>query len=120
MKKNINSTKPEYYFSAEKCFITELSNTPDDPDLSIAKARVEPGITTSWHRLQHTTERYCILSGEGLAEVGDAEPKNVKKGDVVIIPPLYKQRITNTGSEDLIFLAICSPRFIEDNYQQIE
>ncbi len=110
----------EYYFSSERCFITELSNTPDDPELSIAKARVERGITTHWHKLKGTTERYCILSGEGVAEVGESEPQTVVPGDVVIIPPGCKQRITNTGREDLVFLAICTPRFLEEHYQAIE
>ena len=45
--------KKEFYTS-EKCYITELSNTPDDPDVSIARARVEPGVTTRWHRLKGT------------------------------------------------------------------
>jgi mannose-6-phosphate isomerase-like protein (cupin superfamily) len=38
---------------------------------------------------------------------------------VVIIPPHCWQRITNNGAEDLIFLAICSPRFLPENYQPI-
>jgi oxalate decarboxylase/phosphoglucose isomerase-like protein (cupin superfamily) len=30
------------------------------------------------------------------------------------------QRITNTGAEDLVFLAICSPRFSQDVYEDID
>jgi mannose-6-phosphate isomerase-like protein (cupin superfamily) len=33
-----------------------------------------------------------------------------------MIPPDTRQRIRNTGVGDLIFLAICSPRFQEKNY----
>ena len=29
------------------------------------------------------------------------------------------QRITNTGEDDLIFLAICSPRFVPDAYEPL-
>ena len=54
-----NSVK-EFYIS-EKCHITELSNSPDDPEASIARARVEPGVTTRWHWLEGTTERYHII-----------------------------------------------------------
>ena len=71
----------EYYFESEGCYITELSNNASDPDLSIAQARVTPGVTTAWHRLKNTTERYCILSGTGLVEVGDDAPKEVTIGD---------------------------------------
>jgi len=118
MSLDLKSKLDEYYFESEGCYITELSNSEDDPDLSIARARVEPGVTTSWHRLKNTTERYCILSGVGIAEVGEATQRKVGSGDVVLIPPMQRQRITNIGKEDLIFLAICTPRFEEHNYEQ--
>jgi mannose-6-phosphate isomerase-like protein (cupin superfamily) len=108
------------YFFAEGCFITELSNSPDDPELSIARARVEPGQTTRWHYLLGTTERYVIVEGVGLVEVGDLPGREVSVGDTVIIPAGARQRIRNTGSEDLVFLAICSPRFSEKAYVGIE
>lgn len=109
----------EYYFESEGCYITELSNSETDPDLSIAKARVTAGVTTAWHRLKNTTERYCILSGVGSVEVGDDQPKEVRAGDVVIIPPMVRQRITNIGEEDLIFLALCTPRFLFEHYEHL-
>jgi len=104
------------YFFVEGCYINELSNSGLDPDVSIARARLTAGVTTQWHRLNGTTERYVILQGEAEVELDECAPKQVKIGDVVIIPPQTKQRITNTGEEDLIFLAICSPRFQEKNY----
>ena len=47
-------------------------------------------------------------------------PTDVAVGDVVLIPPMCRQRIANTGAEDLIFLAICTPRFTMDAYEDIE
>ena len=58
----------EYWFE-EGCFITEWLNTPDDPALSIARARVTPGVTTRLHRLAGTVERYVILEGQGRVEL---------------------------------------------------
>ncbi len=107
------------YFFAEGCFITELSNTPNDPEVSIARARVEPGKTTKWHSLEGVTERYVILEGIGRVEVENIEPAEVTIGDVVIIPPQAQQRITNIGEGDLVFLAICSPRFNESAYVSV-
>ena len=121
MKASIrNHDLEQEYFTGEQCYITELSNTGDDPELSIARARVEPGVTTRWHRLTDTTERYFILSGEGRVEIGDIPPQYVEPGDIVIIPPMCRQRITKTGQEDLVFLALCTPRFNEEAYQDIE
>ena len=105
----------EYYFE-EGCFINELSNEPDDPAVSIARARVEPGKITRWHYLRETTERYVIISGSGLVETGEQPSAPVTAGDVVLIPPGVRQRIRNAGNDDLVFLAICSPRFRPESY----
>jgi mannose-6-phosphate isomerase-like protein (cupin superfamily) len=109
----------EYYF-AEGCFITELSNSADDPGVSIARARVAPGTTTRWHRLRGISERYVIVEGTGLVEIDSMPAQEVNAGDVVIIPPEVRQRIANTGPGDLIFLAICTPRFCEDMYEDMD
>lgn len=108
------------YFTEELCHINELSNSVNDPAVSVAEARVEPGVTTRWHRLQGIVERYVILSGTGRVEVGELLPVEVQHGAVVVIPPGCPQRITNTGKDDLIFLAICSPRFEQQHYEDIE
>ena len=111
--------KTEYFFE-EGCFITELSNSESDPEVSVARARVESGKTTKWHALEGITERYLILEGRGRAEVGNIEAQVLEKGDVLIIPANTRQRITNTGGGDLIFLAICSPRFTKSTYRHLQ
>jgi mannose-6-phosphate isomerase-like protein (cupin superfamily) len=107
------------YDTAERCFINELSNTSGDPDVSIARARVETGVTTRWHRLRGIAERYVIIEGSGRVEVGGLPATDVGPGDVVLIPPGCRQRIANIGSTDLVFLAICSPRFVPEAYEDI-
>jgi mannose-6-phosphate isomerase-like protein (cupin superfamily) len=107
------------YFFAEGCFITEWWNSTADPAVSVARARVEPGVTTRWHRLRGVTERYLILEGWGRVEVGDGPPEEVGPGAGVLIPPGVRQRITNLGDADLIFLAICTPRFTLAVYEDV-
>ncbi|MCY4265576.1 MAG: cupin domain-containing protein [Gammaproteobacteria bacterium] len=109
----------EYYFK-EGCHIIEISNSPDDEIISIARARVEAGGTTRWHWLDGTFERYFITSGRAMVEVGVEPPAPVTVGDVVLIPPRTWQRIHNSGKYDLEFLAICSPPFNYENYHDIE
>lgn len=109
---------PEYWFE-EGCWIAELSNHRDDPHLSIARARVAPGDTTRWHALDGITERYVILSGHGHVELGREGPESVSAGDVVIIEPGQAQRIANIGDEDLVFLALCTPRFTPECYRDL-
>ncbi len=108
------------YATAERCRIVEVSNSADDPDVSIARARVGPGVTTRWHRLAGTAERYVILAGAGRVEVGDLPPQRVGPGDVVLIPPGRRQRIANVGAADLVFLALCTPRFRAECYEDVE
>jgi mannose-6-phosphate isomerase-like protein (cupin superfamily) len=106
--------------TAERCFITELLNRPDDPTCSLARARVAPGVTTQRHVLVGTTERYVILAGTGRVEIGDAPAFDVAPPAVVHIPAGTPQRITNTGATDLIFLCLCTPRFTAEAYQSLE
>jgi len=107
-------------YTEEGCHILELSNSPVDEALSVARARVETGVTTRFHRLAKTAERYVVLSGTGRVEVGDLAATEVAAGDVVLIPPGIEQRISNTGNEDLVFLALCTPRFRQENYQDTQ
>lgn len=116
----LNSVPEDEYYFQEGCHILELSNGEHDPAASIARARVAPGVTTRWHSLCGTSERYVILQGAGRAEVGDTAVQEVTAGDVVLIPPETRQRIANVGSQDLVFLAICTPRFTLDCYVDLE
>ena len=108
-------TSREYFFK-EGCHILEIWNDAKDSGLSIARARVAPGVKTRTHWLKGTIERYFILSGEGEVQVGSLPPTKVGAGSIVIIPEATEQSIRNSGDEDLLFLAICSPRFDPANY----
>jgi mannose-6-phosphate isomerase-like protein (cupin superfamily) len=108
------------FFIDEGCHISELSNSENDGSVSIAQARVKPGVTTRWHRLHGVIERYVILSGEGIVEIDDLPETLVQANDVVLIPSMCRQRIRNIGQQDLIFLAICSTRFTKTCYEDIE
>ncbi len=108
------------FATPERCHIIELSNSDADPGLSIARARVEPGVTTRWHRLAGIAERYVIIEGRGRAEVGDGPAHDVAPGNVVLIPAGCRQRIANIGAGDLVFLAICTPRFRAEAYEDID
>lgn len=121
MTSTIRKVNPglEYYF-VEGCYILELSNSPEDPALSIARARVMPGVTTRLHRLHGITERYVILEGSGIVNVDGNAGQPVGPGDVVIISPSSPQQISNTGTVDLVFLALCSPRFVPEAYEDID
>lgn len=105
------SSIEEFGPTDERCYISELWNQEEDDSVSVAIARVEPGIRTRLHYLEGVDERYLILSGKGLVEVDGLLPTEVEKGDLVIIPAGKNQRIKNLGDTDLVFYCICTPRF---------
>ena len=107
------------YLTDERCSIIEILNTKCYPEISIAQARVKPGISTADHSLKATDEIYYILSGRGVAKVGEVSYE-LHKGDALLISKEKKQTITNTGMDDLIFLCICTPRFVPSNYTSLE
>ncbi|MGI9221931.1 MAG: cupin domain-containing protein [Woeseiaceae bacterium] len=110
----------EEFYTEERCHILELANSDSDAGLSIARIRVEPGVTTALHSIIDTVERYVILSGSGRVAVEGLEAQDVQRNDVVIIPAGATQRITNTSDTELIFLVICTPRFEQARYQHLE
>jgi mannose-6-phosphate isomerase-like protein (cupin superfamily) len=104
----------------ERCFVLEVANDSGDEFVSIARARVEPGAATALHSLRGVAERYVIVAGIGLVEIGESDPLAVGEGDVVRIPPGTAQRITNMGSGDLVFYCVCTPPFHISCYQALE
>lgn len=105
------------FYTEERCHILELSGAAEDPELSIARARVEPGVTTQRHELS-IAERYVIASGSGVVEVGDVR-EEVGPGDVVLIPTGVPQRITNDGDVDLVFYCLCTPAWRDGVYRAL-
>lgn len=110
--------KGQEYLTDEGCHIIEILNNSDSEKVSIAQARVEPGVKTRLHTLSDTSEIYYILTGEGIATINDESQKLVV-GDCVIIQPNIPQCIENTGAVDLTFLCVCNPRFQFSNYKDV-
>jgi mannose-6-phosphate isomerase-like protein (cupin superfamily) len=104
----------------ERCHILEVANDSGDEFASISRARVGVGVTTALHLLNGVAERYLIVSGAGWVELGGLDPIVVAEGDVVRIPPGTSQRITNIGTEDLVFYCVCTPPFHPDCYRALE
>ena len=60
----IHSDKLPEWYTEERCHISEIRNSADNPAVSIARARVEPGVTTALHAVIDTVEKYFILDGK--------------------------------------------------------
>jgi mannose-6-phosphate isomerase-like protein (cupin superfamily) len=108
--------KCEEFIAGDNTILRELFN-PLKENLnlrySLAHAVVKPGDITYNHKLK-TSEVYYILQGTGVMYIDD-ETAQVKENQVIYIPPNARQRIKNTGENDLIFLCIVDPAWkVED------
>lgn len=110
---------PAEFATSERCFITEYLNRASLRCVSLARARVEPGVTTALHSVT-VDEWYLIQAGEGLMTLGSSEPFPVGPGDSVHIPPGTAQKIANEGKGDLLFFCVCVPRFTPGCYRSLE
>lgn len=101
----------------ERCLIRENYSAED---VSVAQARIKPGITTMAHHLDGVNEIYLITGGKGQVDVGDMKSIKVTKGDLIVIPAGASQRISNIGEKDLVFYCICTPKFTAESYCEEE
>lgn len=98
------------------CSLREMFNPlKDDLELrfSMAHTTLAAGDITKNHRL-HSSEMYYIIKGKGVIYI-DGESEEVKEGQAIYVPPNKKQRLKNTGNEDLVFLCMVDPAYcVED------
>jgi len=115
----IPASRGSEFATRERCFITEILNDPRAPQVSLARCRVEPGVTTELHSLS-VDEVYLVTAGRGIMEVGGGAPFEVAPGDAVTIPAGVSQRIRNPGPGELLFDCLCTPRFTPETYRALE
>jgi mannose-6-phosphate isomerase-like protein (cupin superfamily) len=86
---------------------------------SLAEATLPPGASTDAHHHPVTEELYYILRGSGYMQIG-AAARLVGPGDGIAIPPGAPHRITNTGSEELVFLCCCAPAYTHEDTVMVD
>ncbi|PKG33354.1 cupin domain-containing protein [Methanoregula sp.] len=102
------------------CELLHPDKVPEAAGLgcSIAHAIVSVGESTLPHVLDRSVELYYILEGEGEMHIGN-EQEFVRAGQIVYIPPKARQYIRNSGTGDLVFLCIVSPKWQEGDERLI-
>ena len=116
--KTFRSSNPDEFWLDERIYVREIMNSPDEPELSLARFRVPAGSTTQLHSLT-ITEWYQMESGAGIVEV-DGDKISMKAGDNLRINPGQSQRVINESREELVFQSICTPRWTPECYTNLE
>ena len=116
--KIFRSPNPDEFWLDERIYVREIMNSPEEPELSLARFRVPAGSTTQLHSLT-ITEWYLMESGAGVVEV-NGHKIAMKAGDNLRINPGQSQRVINDSSEELVFQSICTPRWTHECYTNLE
>jgi len=92
--------------------IREVAGPVSLPTLnqSLAEATVPVGGETVEHLHRNSEELYAFTSGMGRIKVG-TEERDVRAGDVVVLPPGTPHKLWNTGEEPLRLLCCCAPAY---------
>ena len=70
-----------------------------------AEVTLEPGCSLGYHEHHNESETYYILSGKGIYS-DNGTLRMVKAGDVTFTSDGQGHGMTNTGDEDLVFMAL--------------
>jgi len=87
---------------------------PKDAPFSIALATVKPGKKTLRHVHESSDEFYYITKGVGVIQL-NARRKPIEENMLIYIPAKTKHTVTNTGTQDLLILCICSPPYTHED-----
>lgn len=93
-------------------------NTLSGIRYSVSHSELKSGKKSKLHRIK-SSEVYYILHGEGTLQV-DNDFFKVSKDQAIYIAPNSKQRIENTGKDDLRFLCIVDPAWQKEDETVIE
>ena len=86
----------------------------------VKRVEVTPGQRLSLQKHDHRTEKWIIVSGEGLAVI-DGKDIPVITGSVLDVPLGAVHRIGNTGKEKLIFIEVATGDYLaEDDIVRIQ
>jgi len=85
------------YYTGEKCHITELSNTIDDPEVSIARARVEPGVTHNGTGLREPRSAIILSAGRDVWRWEISPPRRFPPGILSLFRPCVGSELPISG-----------------------
>ncbi len=92
----------------------------DAPDHKVKRITVYPGKRLSLQRHQRRDEHWQIIQGGGVLRLNEREIA-IAAGDTADIPRQTLHRLTNTGSENIVFIEVQSGDYFgEDDIERIE
>ena len=92
----------------------------DAPDHKVKRIVVSPGKRLSYQRHQHRAEHWFVVRGSGVVTLGSVDHP-VGAGDAIDVGMREPHRMSNTGSEELVFVEVQhGESFAEDDIERLE
>ena len=86
----------------------------------VKRVEVDPGSRLSLQKHNHRSEKWIIVSGEGLVVVNNLTV-TVAAGSVVDIPVRVLHRMANMGKEPLVFIEVaCGNKLTEEDIVRLQ
>ena len=86
----------------------------------VKRVEVKPGARLSLQKHQHRSEKWNIVTGQGLVTLDNKEIK-VGPGSIVDVPVGAVHRIANKGKDKLIFIEVaCGAHLSEEDIIRLE
>ncbi|MEN8257132.1 MAG: cupin domain-containing protein [Thermodesulfobacteriota bacterium] len=82
----------------------------DNKKISVAEARIKPGMKTEPHYHKKSEEVYVVMAGKGLLRIEDKRYE-IEKGVSIVIMPGQVHGLENTNNEDLVVMCCCAPAY---------
>ena len=86
----------------------------------VKRVEVNPGARLSLQKHNHRSEKWNIVTGEGVVTL-DGKEIPVQGGSVIDVPLGAIHRIANTGDKQLVFIEVaCGDHLSEDDIERLE
>ena len=86
----------------------------------VKRVEVDPGQRLSLQKHKYRSEKWNIVSGQGVV-ILDGQEIKVGPGSVLDVPVGCVHRIGNTGHDPLVFIEVaCGERLSEDDIERIQ
>jgi len=86
----------------------------------VKRVEVTPGARLSLQKHNKRSEKWIVVSGQGVASVNEVEVI-VAPGSVIDVPVGYVHRISNVGKEPLIFIEVATGEYLgEDDIERLQ
>ncbi len=81
---------------------------------SVAVITLPPGKSSALHMHPEAEESFLVTAGRGEMSVGE-ETIPLRDGSAVLVPSKAPHKITNSGVDDLVYVAVCVPAWEPTN-----